>query len=159
MENNIFKTSSDAALFMHSVLKRLGSGDVDNFTQRLESQKMQYFAQLFGVSPKYPYNLYARGPYSPDLAHDLFVIKDKKIKVKTEKFVSDELEDRFMALQEFIKGKSIRILEVAATLHWLVKEVKLSKSEAEKRLIFLKNTTENETSNAFNILNALPDEK
>ncbi|MFH1392437.1 MAG: hypothetical protein ABIG90_02020 [bacterium] len=80
METNIFKKQYDDTLLAYSVLKRLGAGNVNIFKERLKSQKIQYFAQLFEVSPVYVFNLYLRGPYSPDLAYDLYEIKKEKFK-------------------------------------------------------------------------------
>lgn len=155
MEKNIFKNSYDGALLSYSVLKRLKSGNVDSFAERLRSQKIHYFAQLFGVVSRYPYNLYMRGPYSPDLAYDLYQIKNNHIKVDIIKFVPEELEKKFEGLREFIKEKRNRQLEVIATFHWLMKEAKLSKADAEKKLIELKSTSKEETDYAFDSLKKL----
>ena len=139
LRNDFFAKPYDATLLTASILKRLGSGNVDSFEQRLKSQKIQYLAQIFGVSPIYPFNLYLRGPYSPDLAHDLFRIKEKNIEVKVDKFIAEDLEDRFNRLNNFIKGKSTRQLELIATLHWLLKIAKLSLIEAKRQLVEIKN--------------------
>lgn len=149
MEKNIFKNSYDAVLLSCSVLKRLGSGDVDTFGQRFRSQKINYFAQEFGIVSCYPYNLYINGPYSPDLAHDLFQIKNNNIEVKAVKFAPDELEERFAKLQKFIEGKNDRQLEVIATLHWLIKKAKCTEAEAVKKIAEIKNASEGEIKYAF----------
>ena len=85
-----FKKAYDAVLFAASILKRLDSGDLETFEQRLKSQKVYYLAQVFGVSPAYNFNLYLRGPYSPGLAYDLFKLKENGIEVKSEEFVAEE---------------------------------------------------------------------
>lgn len=152
-----FKQPYDVALLTYSVLKRLGCGDVDSFGQRLRSQKVQYFAQLFRVSPPYPFNLYLRGPYSPDLAHDLFLIKNKKIKVSTIRFIPKELEERFNELKGFIdKHSTIRDLEVIATLHWLIRVAKLSESVSLGKLKELKRPPDKELDYAAKIVKTLP---
>ncbi len=157
MEKNIFKNSYDGALLSCSVLKRLGSGKVDTFEERLRSQKIHYFAQLFGVVSCYPYNLYIRGPYSPDLANDLFLIKNSNIKVDIAIFVPEKLEKSFEKLKKFVNGKNIRELEIIATLHWLIEIAKFSKIEAEKKLKELKNTSKEEMGYSFDSLKKLYD--
>jgi hypothetical protein len=93
----------DNLLYLYSVLKRLNCGEVDTFEQRITSQKTQYFAQLFGVTFRYNYNLYINGPYSPALAKDLFAIKEQKMKPMLNKFVPDDplpilLRNYFLAI-------------------------------------------------------------
>ena len=150
-----FKNAYDSVLLTHSVLKRLGSGSVSTFSDRLRSQKLQYFAQLFGVSPQYRYNLYLRGPSSPDLAHDLFKIRSSNVSIGTEKFIPDELEQSFAKLKKFISGKGNRALELVATLHWLLKLAKLSEENASIKLKQLKNADESELSYAFTAVKEL----
>jgi len=154
-EKNIFTKPYDTVLLAYVVLKRLGGGNVDSFEQRLKSQKIQYFAQLFGISPLYAFNLYIRGPYSPDLAHDLFQIKNKGIKVKIGKFIPEELEKRFGELEHFIQEKTNKQLEIVATLHWLIKRVGFSRGEAEKKLKELKGIFNEEIEYAFNCIKNL----
>lgn len=152
MDKNIFKNSYDGALLSYSVLKRLGSGNVDSLAERIKSQKIHYFAQLFGVVSCYHYNLYLRGPYSPDLANDLFLIKNNNIKVDTAIFVPEKLEKSFEKLKKFVNEKGVRELEIIATLHWLIEVAKFSKIEAEKKLKELKSTSKEEAEYAFNSL-------
>ena len=143
------KNKLDLLAYTHSVLKRLGCGDVDTFEKRLRSQKIQYFAQLFGVSFRYRYNLYLHGPYSTDLARDLYQIKTLKIKADTEKFIPNKLEDRFIDLKKFIKDKTTRRLELAATLHWFLKVVELSQEDSRQKLVEIKKATTEELVMAF----------
>jgi len=151
-EKDIFKNSYDAAILAISVLKRLGCGKVNTFEQRLRSQKTQYLAQSFGVSPKYPFNLYLRGPYSPSLAFDLFKIEEKGIPTRDCKFASDELEDRFNQLKKFIGNKTTRQLELIATLHWFIKMVGLSPDQSKQKLVELKKASKEEVEFSFNSL-------
>ena len=44
--------------------------DLDNFEDRLLMQKGCFILNCIGVSPKYRFNLYIRGPYSSELADD-----------------------------------------------------------------------------------------
>lgn len=154
-KNNIFTKPYDTVLFACSVLKRLGSGSVESFEQRLKSQKIQYFAQLFGVSPIYRFNLYLRGPYSPDLSHDLFLIKEKNIKIESNEFVVEDLENKFKKLKKFIANKNIRKLEIISTLHWLLKVAKIPQKEVIKRLVELKKATSEEVKYAFRTIKEL----
>lgn len=155
---NDFRQPQDVALLTYSVLKRLNCGGVDTFEQRLKSQKVQYFAQLFGVSPHYQFGLYVRGPYSSDLAHDLFTIKNKGVKAENGKFVPEELENRFTKLRTFIGGmaRTNRQLEVVATFHWLRKIAGLSEEQAKERLKELKEVTGDEIRHALKALSTLP---
>ncbi|MFA5714566.1 MAG: hypothetical protein WC998_02350 [Candidatus Paceibacterota bacterium] len=151
-----FKKSYDAVLFAASILKRLDGGNLLTFEQRLKSQKIYYFAQVFGIAPTYNFNLYLRGPYSPDLTYDLFKLKAKKIDVKSDEFVAEELERKFKSLKEFIKGKTIRQLEIIATWHWLIKRAQFSFVEAKKKIIEMKDAKEDEIIFASNCVKKLP---
>ena len=119
------KDNKDILLYIFSLLKRLNCGEVNTFEQRLKSQKVQYFAQLFGVSLRYQYNLYLNGPYSPSLSHDLYQIKELKMKPMLEKFIPEELEQKFSDTKKFIKDLNTRELEIVATYHWFLKIVKI----------------------------------
>jgi uncharacterized protein YwgA len=154
-EKNLFTKSYDATLLTFSILKRLGSGGVETFSQRLRSQKIQYFAQSFGVSPYYRFSLYLWGPYSPALANDLFVIKNHNIDAKVDKFLSEELEKRFNNLKNFIEGKDDKQLELVATAHWLIKKAGFSEEKAKEKLIKLKNATLKEIEYSFNSIKGL----
>ena len=150
-----FTKPYDTAVFAYTVLKRLGCGKVDTFEQRLKSQKVQYFAQLFRVSPPYSFGLYLRGPYSSDLAHDLFAIRDKHIDVDVSKFVPEELEERFIKFKKFIGNMETRELEIASTLHLLIKVARISQLNAQERLKEWKGATEKEIKEAFNTIKNL----
>jgi uncharacterized protein YwgA len=133
-----FSKPYDETLLAFSVLKRLKSGGVNSFEERLRSQKIQYLAQLFGVSPCYGFGLYLRGPYSSSLAHDLFAIKSKNLKPNLANFIPEELEERFESLENFIDKKTTRELELVTTLHLLMTGMRLSEAEAIKKLQLLK---------------------
>jgi len=135
MKQNLTKPIDDV-LVAAGVLKRLKAFNISTLKDRIKAQKCQYLAQVFSVSPGYSYNLYIRGPYSPDLAKDLFSIKG--FKVQPIRFSIDELEERFSSLDEFIKSKTVRQLELLVTYHWLRSEAGLDKKEALARLQSLK---------------------
>ncbi len=134
----------DAVLLACSVLKRLGSGEVDTFEQRLRSQKIQYLAQVFGISPTYGFNLYIWGPYSPSLAKDLFALQDNKVQVRQEPFTPQELEDRFTKAEGFIKKQNTRQLELTTTLHWLKIAARLPGEDAIIKLKEIKKANDEE---------------
>jgi len=134
----------DAVFLAKTVLKRLGAGRLDSFLNRLLTQKIQYFAQVFRVSTPYTFNLYLRGPYSPDLSHDLFQIQS--LPVDEVPFVAPEVEARFNALQTFILGKKERQLELLATFHWFMTVAKYTESEADTKLIEWKKASTEELS-------------
>ncbi|MBU6141837.1 hypothetical protein KGO95_01795 [Patescibacteria group bacterium] len=133
-----FTKPQDAVFLAYNVLKRLGWGDIDTLEQRIRSQKIQYFAQFFGVAPEYNFNLYLHGPYSPGLAKDLYILRDMDIKIENENFVPEELEERFAKLHTLITGRSTKNLELLATFHWLVNIAKLNPADAKKNLVQLK---------------------
>jgi len=153
--NNNFKNPYDKALFACYILRRLNAGSVKSFVDRLRSQKIQYFAQLFKVSPYYSFNLYLYGPYSPDLANDLFQIREKGDTVKLDRLIPIELEKRFQQLKKFIENKNNRELEIVATLHWLLEVAGFSNEKASLRLAEWKDASSEEIKYAFNELKNL----
>jgi uncharacterized protein YwgA len=124
----------DSALLAFSVLRKLDAGAVDTFEQRLRSQKVQYLAQAFGVSPAYGFSLYIHGPYSPALANDLFTIYERKIPTDPSKFIPDILNERFDRLSTFVKSKSNRELELISTAHLFINGLKYSELSTIKQL-------------------------
>lgn len=145
--------SPDELLYLYSVLKRLGCGDITTFKDRLKTQKIQYFAQLFGVSLNYRYNLYLYGPYSPELANDLYKIRDQKLKPQAIDFIPEELKIRFSDLAGFIKElDNNRKLEVTVTLHWLIEVAKLPLEKAQEELCKIKSATLEEFEYALSMI-------
>ncbi len=139
-----FKKSYDEVLLVYTILKRLGAGLLNTFDDRIRNQKIQYLAQVFKVSPIYDFSLYVRGPYSPDLTHDLYEVEKIKESIQTENFSLETLEDRFSNLKSFIKNKSTRELELIATLHWFMNVLRYSIKEVETEMIRLKSITNDE---------------
>lgn len=133
-----FSKPVDEVLMAVSVLRRMGYGKLDSFDNRIRNQKIQYLAQLFGISPHYTYNLYIRGPYSPDLCRDLFNLAKSELKINTNPFGPHDLEERFCKLKNFVKGTTIRELELITTFHWLKSAAKLTHRAAINKLIELK---------------------
>lgn len=152
-----FTREIDAVFLMFSLLKRLNCGAIATFEDRIKSQKIQYLAQVCGVSPSYKYNLYIRGPYSPDLANDLYTIHshDLKAEARIEKFVPEELESRFEKLASFVKGKTVRQLELVTTYHWFRKTAELNDKEAVDNLKRFKKAQPDEIENTLALFNDL----
>lgn len=155
MADNSFSKPIDEVLLMLSVLKRLGAGSMTTLNERIRSQKIQYFAQLFGVSPRYNYGLYIHGPYSPDLAKDLFKSEQMLNLATTEKFASDDVENRFIALKNFVDKYETRVLEIVSTFHWLT-TAGYSQEKALQELIKLKSPTAVEIKKMQELLGDLP---
>jgi len=90
--------------------------DVDRFEHRLMLQKYVYIAgRVFRLPLNYSYNMYLRGPYSPDLAEDYY-----KLPESHEAYTGDYRKDltgfnceKFLDL---IEEKDAEWLEVGATI-------------------------------------------
>lgn len=153
--DNIYTRDYDAVLLAYSVLSRLGAGKMETFEDRLRSQKVQYLAQVFNVSPEYGFSLYIKGPYSPDLAKDLFQLKSKNIKASTEKFTPNLLEESFTRLKSFIdKAKSTRLLELVSTFH-LLRKVGLPEKDCIKKLKEFKHAEDSEIEETILLFNQI----
>ncbi len=77
------------------------------FNNRLKVQKYVFIARKFGLSLRYTYSLYIRGPYSSGLADDYYEIDDYH------NSNSLEIDEDFFKL---VKNKSEEWLELAATI-------------------------------------------
>ena len=152
---NSFTHPFDSVLFTCSVLKKLGYGKLDSISDRIKNQKVQYLAQLFNITPNYDYNLYIRGPYSPDLTKDIYKINYENIKVPDYEFISEEIKENFIKLERFIKDKNSRELELITTLHWLKDVVGLSMEEAKTKLKSIKKTNDDELNKSVEMVNIL----
>ncbi len=117
--------------------------NVNSFDHRLKLQKLVYIAKSLGV-PKleYDFNLYLRGPYSPELADDYYNL------VESVGICEDEVEtllsnEAFRKFAELVNGKDGLWLEIAATLIELKKVVddlvrrELAKGDKDELLINL----------------------
>lgn len=151
----LFTKPVDEVLLVVSTLKRLGAGKLTTLLERIECQKKQYLAQLFQISTSYYFDIYLHGPYSPSLAHDLFAIEKGDYKFDTERFASDELEERFSRLKQFVEKKSIRMLEIISTVHWFTK-AGLSRKDIDKKLADMKQAPSEELEEAYKAIEELP---
>ena len=144
----------DEVLLMHSVLRRLGTGRVSSFKERLASQKYQYLAQRLGLSVSYYYNLYLHGPYSPALAADLFRLSETDRKGEKQKFITHAKEDLLRETKTRLSKERLRVIEIAATLDWL-KKIEESSKDALQRLQAHKAPTQAELESAQRLLEDL----
>jgi len=108
--------------------------DINRFDSRLKLQKYVYLGRYFSLPFNYSYNLYIRGPYSPDLAKDYYSLDDVEASLV-------RLPRRFV---ELVRGKNVEWLEYATTLlmiskrypnigdNLIIKLVKSSKPYAEE---------------------------
>lgn len=88
--------------------------DVNSFNHRIRLQKYVFISKFLGWNNKYDYNIYVRGPYSPDLAKDYYNLKDVSISPEESKgFLSGLDKDKF---SQIIQGKRIEWLEVGTTM-------------------------------------------
>lgn len=88
----------------------------DTFGERLRTQKAIYLLKVLGIpaARRYDFNLYLRGPYSPDLAKDYFMIAPQMAGVAPEPIPERQLR----VIEEFVtQGDSF--LEAAATIHFI----------------------------------------
>jgi len=146
----------DSAVLAFSVLKSLGAGDVTTFSQRLKSQKMQYLAQVFGVSPAYDFSLYIHGPYSPTFAKDLFTLHTDKQVPGSVEFVPDELKERYKLLSTFVTDKTNRQLELITTAHLFKKGLSYPEKTIIERLQEWKKASSVEITECLKELNQIP---
>jgi len=65
--------ANDNAAVLYALLQACGVDyDLEDFGSRLRVQKVVYLMKATGSGLPYDFNWYLRGPYSPDLARDLF---------------------------------------------------------------------------------------
>jgi uncharacterized protein YwgA len=109
---------------------------LDKFEDRLIAQKIVYLLQLKGVKTEFNYDLYVRGPYSPDLTKELYDHRQEFENLKTDVVLSKKESKAIQEMKELFELKP-GLLEVAATYAFLVKEG-LSAYEATKKVKKLK---------------------
>jgi uncharacterized protein YwgA len=132
-------------------LRRLRAGRIDTFAQRLRNQKIHYLLQEADLSPNVPYNLYLRGPYSPELARITYETpKSEPIKG----FAFSGLERRFTAIRTFIRSLTTRELELLTTYHWLIEHAAHTPQDAQKELSRLKAARDEEIERTAHLLEA-----
>ena len=87
--------------------------NVNRFNHRIMLQKYVFLAKSLGWPNDYAYNLYIRGPYSPDLAKDYYCLDECPT------IDEDKTTIRFLDKERFahaISGKKVAWLEVGTTM-------------------------------------------
>jgi uncharacterized protein YwgA len=87
--------------------------NVNEFGDRLKTQKYVFLSQFFGWEHGYSYNLYIRGPYSKELADDYYRVETEYEIVPFPEIAPAFYENSFIAL---VKDKGEEWLESATTL-------------------------------------------
>ncbi|MBC7218602.1 MAG: hypothetical protein H5T49_00490 [Hadesarchaea archaeon] len=112
--------------------------DKDCFEDRIKLQKYVHIARSCGLDLGYKFNLYLRGPYSPDLAKDYYELSLPACDLAgLDNFDSE----KFLKI---VKDRDLPWLEIASTI-LSVKETNPQISEARLTAIVaeIKNTDEN----------------
>lgn len=106
-------------------LKRIGSFEPSlfksDFNARLILQKTVYLMEQFGLSTGYYFNWYLRGPYSPSLTRDAYILVKTYPELLPVKFVESSDEKRFCEFLAFIRpfSRNHVYLEELASIHFL----------------------------------------
>jgi len=111
--------------------------DVNSFDHRIKLQKYVFIAKFLGWEHGYSYNIYLKGPYSPDLTKDYYTLSGDSTSFEYGRY-SDYLPElnmeRFISV---IDGKDTSWLEVATTMLSLYKRYHntLGSEELKKYLL------------------------
>lgn len=123
---------------LYAILVELGY-DFSHFDKNLQSrvifQKLVYSLQKTGFNFGYNYNLYIKGPYSPDLASDGYLIVEnlQHLSMDTAPFkLSDHGMSKVEATKEFLSAEvsNPAWLETIVTLDYLFKYNPIKTQEA-----------------------------
>jgi uncharacterized protein YwgA len=89
--------------------------NVNRFDHRIKLQKYVFIAKMLGWDiSHYSYNIYMRGPYSPDLTVDYYELANHQIQLENYEQLLPRFDtDKFT---KTVEGKDIEWLEVATTL-------------------------------------------
>lgn len=97
-------------------LKEIGiKPKVDDFQNRLIIQKSIYLLKLKDIDFGFAYNLYVRGPYSPDLTKEIYDHKSIVENLKTTSKLDSSESKKIKEFKELFHAPRPSILEVAAT--------------------------------------------
>jgi uncharacterized protein YwgA len=103
--------------------------DRDDFESKLIAQKTVYLLQMKNVGLQYPFNLYIRGPYSPNFTRDYYSHSQEFKKGDTDVSLSPEEREVVRSLDTIFQ-KTPSLLEIGATYALLVKNMGRSPVEA-----------------------------
>ncbi len=111
--------------------------NISKFDDRLIAQKIVCLLDLKGLKLGYPYSIYVRGPYSPDLTTDLFAFTDEFEEFKTESRLNTHEIEAADHLNGIFGLKPV-LLEVGATYGHYTQREHCDPFEALKRVKQLK---------------------
>jgi hypothetical protein len=117
--------------------------DKDRFEHRLIAQKLVYLLKLKGVAFAYPFHLYVRGPYSPDLAREYYEHADEFSRCETDLALSPAEADAVAGLTGLF-DKSPSLLEIGATYGYLAYEMHQPPQQAYRTVKRMKSFYSNE---------------
>ena len=132
----------DCDILAGLVKRAYPSFNMDSFENRLKIQKFVFLLKNALSDLGYHFNLYLRGPYSPELARDAFQISDWS-EIKEIRFKEEEKETKFKKFLAFLEPfkEDTKWLEIASTIvlmkealqtdnkNFIIKEVKKTKSD------------------------------
>jgi uncharacterized protein YwgA len=104
--------------------------DVKNFENKLIIQKTACLLEMLGADLGYPFSLYVRGPYSPDLAKDLYKHVDGHERLKTAYKLTEADRKQLHSISELSDGMNPKLLEIMATYEFMVKELRYGEKQA-----------------------------
>ena len=121
------------AIDLGFILKQLPDCEyfsMSDFSSRLKLQKTIYLLQIFGVYLGYDFHWYLRGPYCSMLMANGYQLESIYNNIPNEKtkFQNADIQKKFENFLQFITGKDIDDLEIAASLHSL-KQVNSDKTD------------------------------
>lgn len=110
---------------------------IEEFEDRLRIQKIICLLELKGIQMGFNYGLYVRGPYSPDLAKEMYRRLSEFERLHTSVRLSSREEKVVNELKQLFEMKS-SFLEIAATYGFLVKRERNDSIAAVKNVKKLK---------------------
>ncbi|MFH1247001.1 MAG: hypothetical protein V1644_01345 [Candidatus Micrarchaeota archaeon] len=110
---------------------------VKKFEHRIIMQKLAYLLQLKGVELGFDFSPYVRGPYSPQLAKQIFDNQEKFEKLQTSAKLLPKEEEVVQQFSEVFELKA-SMLEIAATYLYFSFERKENEIDAVRHLKQLK---------------------
>src|SRR3989344_5892876 len=138
----------DHAVYTIAVLKKTGNANISSLRNRVICQKIVYFANRLGITPQYDFSIYVKGPYSPELANDLYALEPYFGEIRGAEFVSEKTEKSFNRLQSILAVDNMeRALEISSTLDFF-RSVSESKEIAIRKTKEKKGATEEEIEHA-----------
>lgn len=100
---------------------------VDSFEDKLVIQKTVYLLKLMGFSIEYPFSLYVRGTYSPQLTQELYERKAEVEGLHTDYDLSQRESKMLAQLSEASNNLDPTMLEIMATYEYFIKNGRSNK--------------------------------